>query len=328
MSDASLAAHAPHLIESATAALGSGTVFTRVRRLRGGTKKGVFRLTSPCGASVVAYLWSARENHWPAREREEDPGRTPFGHADGVDLFTTAVEHLERAGVRVPRVYLVQRAHPGLGGDVAIVEDVPGATLEELIAQGGRERVVGVLDRLRTALEAMAARTRAAPGRVGHPLAVGRGCVDVVWERARADLEEGARRRPELARVRDRAARLLDASASRVEPRERHGLVHGELGPDHVLVDASGAPVLIDVEGLMFFDVEWEHAFLSLRFGAWYGRLRTPGLDPFRSELYMLAHRLSLVAGPLWLLDGDTPDRGVMLDIVEHNLAWMVRRVG
>ncbi|MEU0751347.1 hypothetical protein ABZ476_33950, partial [Streptomyces albogriseolus] len=39
-------------------------------------------------------------------------------------------------------------------------------------------------------------------------------------------------------------------------PRTEHGLIHGELGPDHVLVDASGHPVLIDIEGAMFFDVE------------------------------------------------------------------------
>ena len=36
--------------------------------------------------------------------------------------------------------------------------------------------------------------------------------------------------------------------------------------------------------------------------------------------LYTLAMRLSLVAGPLRLLDGDFPDRAFMLEIVEHNL--------
>lgn len=27
------------------------------------------------------------------------------------------------------------------------------------------------------------------------------------------------------------------------------GLIHGELGPDHVLVASDGTPVLIDIEG-------------------------------------------------------------------------------
>lgn len=30
--------------------------------------------------------------------------------------------------------------------------------------------------------------------------------------------------------------------------------------------------------------------------------------------------RLSLTAGPLWLLDGDFPDRAFMAGIAEHNL--------
>ncbi|MEU3656636.1 hypothetical protein AB0E67_28265 [Streptomyces sp. NPDC032161] len=102
--------------------------------------------------------------------------------------------------------------------------------------------------------------------------------------------------------------------------RAEYGLIHGELGPDHVLVDADGQPVLIDIGGLMYFDVEWEHVFLRLRFGEWYTALARPGLDPQRLDLSMLAMRLSLVAGPLRLLDGDFPDRALMRGIVEHNL--------
>ncbi|MGC5004776.1 hypothetical protein [Streptomyces sp. DT203] len=102
-------------------------------------------------------------------------------------------------------------------------------------------------------------------------------------------------------------------------PRTQHGLIHGELGPDHVLVDASGHPVFIDIEGLMFFDVEWEHVFLQLPFGDQYPALSRPGLDPPRLDVYMLAMRLSLVAGPLRLLDGDFPHRTLMQEIAEHN---------
>ena len=98
-----------------------------------------------------------------------------------------------------------------------------------------------------------------------------------------------------------------------MRPRGRYGLIHGELGPDHVLIDGHGQPVLIDIEGVMFFDVEWEHAFLELRFGEHYRWLREDGLDEERLRLYRLALHLSLIAGPLRLLDGDFPDRAPML---------------
>ena len=70
----------------------------------------------------------------------------------------------------------------------------------------------------------------------------------------------------------------------------------------------------------MFFDAEWEHAFLRIRFGEHYQWLDTRNLDEQRLAFYTLATRLSLVAGPLRLLDGDFPDRDAMMGTAEHNL--------
>ena len=56
-----------------------------------------------------------------------------------------------------------------------------------------------------------------------------------------------------------------------------------------------------------------------MRFNDDYPRLRPPGLDGDRLELYRPALYLSLVAGPLRLLDGDFPDRAFMRAIAEGN---------
>ncbi|GAA2483487.1 hypothetical protein GCM10010406_19770 [Streptomyces thermolineatus] len=70
----------------------------------------------------------------------------------------------------------------------------------------------------------------------------------------------------------------------------------------------------------MFFDAEWEHAFLRIRFGGHYRWLDSGGPDGQRLAFCAPAMRLSLVAGPLRLLDGDFPDRDAMTGIAEHNL--------
>jgi hypothetical protein len=58
-----------------------------------------------------------------------------------------------------------------------------------------------------------------------------------------------------------------------------------------------------------------------IRFGTLYHQvLARADLDERRTALYTMAMRLSLVAGPLRLLDGDFPDRAGMLEIAEHNL--------
>lgn len=138
--------------------------------------------------------------------------------------------------------------------------------------------------------------------------------------RALDDLAEAAARDARVATVNDRLEEVIGGLAGQVRPRTEYGVVHGELGPDHVLVDRHGRPVIIDIEGIMFFDVEWEHAFLRIRFDEQYRWLYRAGLDESRLTFYELAMRLSLVAGPLRLLDGDFPERDVMMGIAEQNL--------
>ncbi|MFE9748055.1 phosphotransferase family protein [Saccharothrix saharensis] len=278
-----------------------------VERLRGGTKKGVYRLRSADGGGAVAYVWHPDEDFWP-----DAPGTADelFPHASGFGLFERAHDQLTALGVRVPRLLL--RAPGGALGDVAVVEDVRGGTLEELTGRD-RRRSERVLARLGSAVRALHA----------HPVDPAQhGVQHAVLRRALAHLAESAARVDRIAAHRDRLADLLRTRHAAVVPRSRFGLVHGELGPDHVLVDADrDEPVLIDIEGVTPFDVEWEHAFLELRFGPHYHHFADPSLDPTRLALYRLATYLSLVAGPLRLLDGDFPHRAGMVRIVEQNVA-------
>jgi hypothetical protein len=280
-----------------------------VERLAGGTKKGVYRLFLAGGGTAVVYVWSAAENFWPDREDAGDV----FADASGLDLFTGAYERLAAAGVRTPELFWADSSRAVHPADVAVVEDVRGGTLEDLLAAGGS--AAPALTELRSALVALRGVADPRIGKVARPDGSGRSCARIVQDRALRDLAEAADRVPRLAAARFELTDTLAASAAAIRPRSAHGLVHGELGPDHVLLDDAGRPVLVDIEGLVFFDAEWEHAFLEMRFGPDYEALRLPGLDPARLRLYRLALHLSLAAGPLRLLDGDFPDREVMLEI-------------
>ena len=97
-------------------------------------------------------------------------------------------------------------------------------------------------------------------------------------------------------------------------------LVHGELSPDHVLLDRCGEPVLIDIEGAMYFDVETEHVWMRMRFGAHYAKLSRGGLDENRLRLYQLCMHLDLVAGPLRIASTSHPEREWFLSVAEHHL--------
>jgi hypothetical protein len=60
-------------------------------------------------------------------------------------------------------------------------------------------------------------------------------CEQLVLERAFGDLAEAAERDTRMGSVAAPLHDRLRELATRVSPRTEHGLIHGELGPDHVL---------------------------------------------------------------------------------------------
>ena len=304
------------------AAFGPGAGLREVSRLRGGTTKGVYRLTLDDARTAILYVWDPAENFWPAPSPES--GTDLFDAGSGLGPFTRAQQRLTALGVRVPSTILLDGGRRLFPADFALVEDVRGGTLEAL-TERDPAAARAPLARLGEALRAMHGHTAPRPGPDGDrrsPGDDGRGCEQIILTRSLYHLREAATRDARIAAVEDRLEYALRELAARIVPRFSHGLIHGELGPDHVLVDDAGEPVLIDIEGTMFFDIEWEHVFLELRFREQYELLRVPGLDAQRMEFYRLAMHLSLVEGPLRLLDGDFPHRDGMLQIAEWNIGF------
>ena len=307
------------------AAFGPGRVLTSVKRLAGGSKKGSYRLELDNGSTALLYVWGASENYWPAEPDTAKPDLPdPFADASGFELFEQNSALLDRLGVRSARVVLADGGGTIYPAPFAVVEDIRGGSLESVLV---RDPAVGhqALTLLAGSLAVLHAEHHPGFGKptdlAAYGLPLNRTCEQVVLDRALGQLVEGAARVDRMAQARVQLETTLHRLAGSVESRAEYSLIHGELGPDHVFIDDDGQPVIIDIEGLMFFDVEWEHAFLELRFHEHYRSLRTPGLDPHRLELFRLAQHLSLVAGPLRLLDGDFPNRELMQEIVDWNVS-------
>jgi hypothetical protein len=123
-------------------------------------------------------------------------------------------------------------------------------------------------------------------------------------------------------------SKLLDIMyelESRIEPRSRYGFIHGELGPDHVLINANLEPYLIDIEGAGFFDIEHEHSFLEFRFGDFYRYLMKDTLDPHRMLFYRFHHHIGLTAGGLQLIHRGYPDQQFAKGIADHHSRCALR---
>jgi hypothetical protein len=311
------------LASAAGAALGNDREIKQVTRLSGGTSKGVYRLTMDDASTVITYVWEASENYWP-RAANEDDVADPFSPGNGIDLFAAAHSRLASLGLRVPEIYLIDRDRAHYHADMAILEDFPR---EDLLTFRERDPVAAepTLARLREGLAVMRDYRGTAPGKVSFVDAGGRPrwptSEEAVLALGLRCVAEASERDGRIADNRERLNDRLRELAAMVRPRAEYSVVHGELGFDHVLVDADGNPVIIDIEDLRYFDVEWEHAHMQVRLGRdWASTVGVQDLDEDRLALCMLAQRLFLVAGPMRLLDGDFPDRAFMRGVVEHNL--------
>jgi hypothetical protein len=227
-------------------------------------------------------------------------------------------------GLRVPGIYLLDRDRIYYPADIAILEDFPGENLEDFYERDPAA-AEPTLARLRNGLAAMRNYRGTSPGRVGHVDAGGvshwPSCEEGALEFALRCLSEVAGRDRRIADTRERLEDRLRELAAAVRPRAEYSVVHGELGLGHVLVDSDGNPVIIDIDNLMYFDVEWEHAHMQIRLDDdWAKTVGVGGLDEDRLALYLLTQHLSLTAGPLRLLDGDFPHREFMQGIAEWNL--------
>jgi hypothetical protein len=265
---------------------------------------------------VVLYSWDGSENYWP--EAEPDPAN-PFADASGAALFRDGYDALRGLDVPVPQLLAFDDDPADLPFAAAVVEDITGGSLESALARAP-DRSAVALGRLAEALERLHSSCRDDIGKLSHPVS-GQFCELVATQRARRHLDAAARQLPELAAEQPALVAVLDRLLAAVPRRRDHRLIHGELGPDHVLLDHADQPYLIDIEGLMYFDVEWEHAFLRLRFREHYEALRVDGLDGSRLRLYTLCLHLSLVAGPLQLLGGSHPEQDEFDGIMRSHLS-------
>ena len=294
---------------------------TTMERLTGGTKKGVYRLGLDDGTTVIAYVWSDGESYWPPAATVPDD---PFTDASGADLFVANHAALTAVGVRVPHLIMFDRERRYLDVDLALVEDAGQTKLEDLI-----DNQDAPLDALGAALRRMHTTFGPRYGKlISDQTRPQRRTEDVIRDRALADLDAAAERDPRLAAGRERIVTHVDHLWAAVKPRQTYALVHGELGPDHVLVGRGGEPVVIDFEGLTYFDVEWDHAWIEMRFREHYPRLDPVDLDPDRFAFYRYAQVLSLIEGPLRIATTDFPDRQWMLDLAAHNIAKAFAAVG
>jgi hypothetical protein len=145
-------------------------------------------------------------------------------------------------------------------------------------------------------------------------------CEHLVLDESLKDLDELSQRDLGISQNKNALINVIYVLYNQIYPRKKYGVIHHELGPDHVIVTNSGEPILIDIEGAKFFDIEYEHAFLDFRFGENYSYIKNDHLDSNRLLFYKLHLHISCSIGPLKIIENGFPQVDLMNDIADYNI--------
>ncbi len=284
---------------------GSSYFVARVSRMHGGAQKVVYKIECSNGFSCVLYVWDLSMNYFKEEKANEDINEQSYGS----HLFELNNRYLTQHGIQTPALYDLNKAKDRYSFDYALVEYIDGRMAETYFHHPDSRVQDKVFQRVGEMLTAMHTNERHVFGKANANESSMSECHLLQMENAKVQLAYASQH---IEKIRSNQSKLLDKLyelESKIQPRQQYGFIHGELGPDHVMVNDKLEPFLIDIEGAMYYDIEHEHSFLQMRFGDFYRYLKNDALDHDRLLFYQFHHHVSLTSGGLKLLHRGFPDQ-------------------
>lgn len=300
---------------------GASYLVSSVTKMHGGAQKVVYKIDCSNGFSSVLYVWDLTMNYFQEERQNQDINESSYGS----DLFELNNMFLIQQGIRTPALYDLNTERKRYPYDYALVEYVAGQKAETYFHLSDSRVQDKLFQRLGDMLASMHTNKRDTYGKLNHKTINSENCHLVQMKNAKAQLSYASQH---LDCIRVNRSKLLDTLyelESKIKPRIQYGFIHGELGPDHVLVNDRLEPFLIDIEGAMFFDIEHEHTFLELRLGDFYRYVKNNTLDSNRILFYRFHHHISLASGGLKLLHRGFPVQQFAKDLVDHHSRCALR---
>lgn len=295
--------------------LGIGYVVAGVTKMHGGAQKVVYKIQCQNGFSCVLYVWDLTKNYF----QEEIANESVHERSFGGHSFEINNRWLKEHGISTPALYDLHTERGRYPFDYALVEYIEGQKAEAYFQHPDQRVRDEVFERVGTMVARMHANHRPNFGKPDQSGNQRKRCHLVQLENAKEQLSYIVLHNESIRKNHDNLLAIVHELESRIDSRQRYGFIHGELGPDHILVTDRLEPYLIDIEGGQYFDIEHEHTFLELRFGKHYRYLHQNGLDLNRMLFYRLHHYISLTSGGLKLLHRGFPDQAFASNLADYH---------
>ncbi|MNB96342.1 Phosphotransferase enzyme family protein [compost metagenome] len=305
--------------------LGSSYTVSGVSRMHGGAQKVVYKIDCTNGFSSVLYVWDLSMNFFQQEIEQNTLGAGSYGSG----LFASGNRFLKEHSIRTPALYNLNNDRTDYTFDYALVEYIDGQKAEAYFSHPDpevKEQVLRQVGALVTAMHGIKRDTFGAPEQPDRGHNTGQ-CHLVLQDNAKLQLAYAVQYIDLINTNKEKLLDKLVELAARISPRTEYGLIHDELGPDHLLVNERLEPYLIDIEGVRFFDIEHEHSFLEFRFGEYYRYLQNDSLDPDRMRFYRFHHHIALISAGLKLLHRGYPDQHFSRNLSRYHTELAMRYI-
>lgn len=302
---------------------GSSYLVSKVTKMHGGAQKVVYKVDCSNGFSCVLYVWDLTMNYF----QEEIENSEIHKQSYGAELFEINNKYLTQQGIQTPKLYCLNKERNRYPYDYALVEYVDGQKAEVYFHNPDKQVKENVLQRIGDMLTRLHNNVRDTYGKVNQDRVNSGKCHHLQMNNARNGLAYACQYLDAIKVNHSKILEKMNDLESEIEHRSRYSFIHGELGPDHVLINEKLEPYLIDIEGAEYFDIEHEHSFLEFRFGEFYRYVQNDRLDPSRMLFYRFHHHISLISGGLKLLHRGFPNQKFARRLSEHHCRAVMRMI-
>ncbi|WP_277468754.1 MULTISPECIES: phosphotransferase [unclassified Paenibacillus] len=304
---------------------GSSYLISSVPRMHGGAQKVVYKVDCTNGFSCVLYVWDLAMNFFQQEIEQNNINAGSYGSG----LFAASNRFLKEHSIRTPALYDLNNDRTDYKFDYALVEYIDGQKAEAYFSHPNpavKEHVLQQIGTLVSAMHSIKRNTFGAPEQHYNEPNMDQ-CYLQLLENAKLQLAYAVQHIDLINTNKEKLLDKLNELADRIGPRSEYGLIHDELGPDHLLVNEKLEPYLIDIEGVRFFDIEHEHSFLEFRFGEYYRYLQNDSLDPDRMRFYRFHHHIALISAGLKLLHRGYPDQEFSRNLAKYHTELAIRYI-
>jgi hypothetical protein len=233
-----------------------------IEEIREGFSKQVYRIKTKKDRYIL-YIWRRPLEN---KLTENQTKGAKYLFPDGFKYFIHNTKLLTDMGIRVPAI-IFSGHRDEEDFDYALVECFEGQSYMEYMNKGGDIRTVA--DKVEVVMEKMASFKRSfyGPPMVNIPFPVPP--VQLVFDFYAEELSIAAAIDSEISFLKSDLMYLMERKKNEVTDmdKEEYPLIHGELTPPHVYILENGEIGLIDIEGIKYFDIEYDRAVIHLAYG-------------------------------------------------------------